>query len=99
MIFNALAFLYAAAGLIAAWLANNWLYPYQEVSDGSFVTSFAIGGAFLLIDVAYRAANFRDEGAMRFLWPSRGGHIFFVPCWLIGPILLFVGVNKYLAAG
>jgi hypothetical protein len=75
----------AAAGLAA----------YSAFGSGSIAT-LAGGLALVLFDLYHR---FRNSGES--LWlvhPDAGGHVWFMPIWIVGSILLAAGIAERLGA-
>jgi hypothetical protein len=79
----------AAFGLIAGIAMSLFSHP-----NDLWMGLLAAGVLGLAIDLAVRffMPGEDDEGFRAFIRPSSGGHIFFVPVWVLALFLLLVGV-------
>jgi hypothetical protein len=77
---------------IAEWLTStNW-----RTDPG---LGMLVGGSVVLaVDLIYRGKGFPGEDNWRFVKPSTGGHIIFLPVWLFGLSLCLVGAEGLLTA-
>jgi len=68
----------------------SWALGFDEsASDSSFVAAWCAVAA--LIDLACRSAgiiNSSRQNWLRFIAPSNGGHVFFIPIWIWTTALL-----------
>lgn len=75
----------------------------------SFALGFGLGALFgipeggamllggllaLLADALYRHLWFRNSGSRKYFMPKYGGHIIFIPVWILGLIWMFMGLLK-----
>jgi hypothetical protein len=60
-----------------------------RVADVAGLPFLALGGTWLICDLVYR---FR-WGGRRLLHHLHGGHLYFIPMWVLGVVLLWAGVQ------
>ena len=82
ILFNFRGLLFAGIGLaaaigIAGWVTGEW-------HGDSEVSFFVLGALVLAIDLGYRARQQAEPGGWRLFRSDAGGHVFFIPIWLIG---------------
>jgi hypothetical protein len=91
IIFNAPALLCGLVALAAGWASS--IIPAAKHGDVSFCVGLAAGG---LTDFLYRWLTDGERTLERALArkaaqlfvPNRGGHLFFIPIWLIAQALV-----------
>jgi hypothetical protein len=88
MIFNLLGVVFFLILAMASFLIQHFLGKWGPVDP---VGDFVLGSLTVLLDGGYRATSFREQGGWRFLSPSTGGHLFFIPVWVLGVIWILVG--------
>ncbi len=81
MIFNLLGLGMAFAAAFIGAIATGLLF---RVNGGPLL--YGVGVAAILIDVIYRAT----KGGKQWVSPNSGGHIWFIPIWVLG-IVAIVG--------
>lgn len=83
-------FNYLAAGMFIAALAIG--YGLQSAlgvqGNDNFLAVMIAMSIACLADLAFRFTR-KEENLGRFLWPSTGGHIMFVPVWVCSTFLMF----------
>ena len=60
------------------------------------VACIVAGGMFLAGDGGYRLSHFKEEGWRRIFLPATGGHLYFIPCWVIGLLIFSYVLRQWL---
>jgi hypothetical protein len=60
------------------------------------VGAAVIGGVFLLSDLTFRLSCLKEQGWRSIIVPQRGGHLYFIPCWLIGLVIYWFLIREWL---
>ena len=83
--YNNLGLLMSGGPIFIMMLAAIYLPDFSD-----WWVSFPLCGMILLVwDLAYRATL----GNRKLFSPSSGGHIFFIPCWILGLLLIWAYVH------
>lgn len=88
LIFNVAGLAMIILGMIVMY--GLWWLVYLISGDSRylmFVSVMAGLVATIIADLAYRALGDRQTGWLRFLYPSTGGSLFFLPVWLLGVLM------------
>ncbi|HYT88818.1 MAG TPA: hypothetical protein VEL76_08930 [Gemmataceae bacterium] len=88
IIFNLLGAVFFLILVMASFLIQHFFGKWGPVDP---VGDFVLGSLTVLLDGGYRATCFREQGRWRFLSPSTGGHLFFIPVWGFGVVWILVG--------
>jgi hypothetical protein len=76
----------------ALWFLLDHFGAWHELA---VVVGLIVGGAIALgLDIRYRVTHHQGEGAYRFIHPSRGGNIWFVPLWFLGGATFLFGIGS-----
>jgi hypothetical protein len=72
----------------------------QGLTTGNWETDAGIGlmiagPAALAVDLIYRGSQFAEEGRWRFVKPTTGGQLMFIPIWVFGFAWIFVGIHAF----
>ena len=72
----------------------------QGLTTGNWETDTGIGlmiagPAALLVDLFYRGSQFPEEDRWRFVKPTTGGQLMFIPIWVFGIAWIFVGIHAF----
>ena len=89
LIFNIPGLVFAVAALGIAY-AIGGLVTGEWHGDNA-VSFFVLGTLALAMDLGYRARRVHDSSAWRFVRPTAGGHILFIPIWVFGAIWIIMG--------
>ena len=87
IIFNRVGVRAFLATLLIAGLLGGWMWMFDKdcfLSCGTVGCLMASGVFMLLFDFWYRMAH----GECSLLQPRRGGHLFFIPVWMLGGICI-----------
>jgi hypothetical protein len=87
IVFNGQALVLFILGLVPGgitWLISKYLVHATERSIDTW-SICALAAGMALFDLAMRVPDpKKEQGAFNFLRPSGGGHVCFVPVWIIG---------------
>ncbi|HEU4432646.1 MAG TPA: hypothetical protein VFR51_04570 [Pyrinomonadaceae bacterium] len=92
IIFNYAGVAFVILALFGGWAVKfaAWALGFEEsANDFSFVAAWCAVAA--LIDLVCRSAgilNSSPRNWLRFIAPSNGGHLFFIPIWILTSVLL-----------
>jgi hypothetical protein len=75
------------AGILMAAGAIGYLVAYLSGEKSGGLSILAGGLTAVVLDVLYRTK--REDGSL--FHPRRGGHISFIPAWIIGSVMIMVG--------
>jgi hypothetical protein len=89
IIFNIPGLLFAVAALGIAYAVGGLVTG--EWHGDNAVSFFVLGALALAMDLGYRARQAHDSGAWRFVRPTAGGHILFIPIWVFGALWIIMG--------
>jgi hypothetical protein len=97
LIFNTVGLGFAAlgvgTGLLLRWAAA-WIWGPSRLLD---IMAVVIASALAIaVDVRYRASSHRDDALKMLFDPLTGGHVCFLPVWLLGLGAIAVTVNDLL---
>ncbi len=83
-------FNYLAAGILIVALMIGYGIQAMTgpIGDGNTLAVFITLGLASLFDAVYRWRQ-TEESAWRFLWPSTGGHVMFIPVWAFAVYMVF----------
>ena len=68
--------------LVGCLVGATALFVFRDATVAA--TSGSVCGILVVVgcDLRYRATNRRELGPMRFLWPTAGGMLWFIPLWI-----------------
>lgn len=91
LIFNLVGAGWWVLGVITAWTVFGIGYKLGLVKEGGDWIMVIAASVTFLLDLTARARGWIQErsDALRFVMPGAGGHIFFIPCWLVALIAIF----------
>lgn len=101
IIFNYVGVAFCILALFGGWAVkfSAWALGFGEsATDVSFVASWA--AVLTLLDVASRSIgifNSSPKSWARFIAPSCGGHLFFIPIWILATALLTYQIVRMFA--
>jgi hypothetical protein len=84
------AVLVVGTGFLLQWVASV-VWGASKLIDT--IVMMVASALAILLDAGYRAANHHEVGLERLLYPSTGGHIWFIPVWFLGLAGVAVAVN------
>ena len=87
IIFNIPGALALGAGIAIAYC----LFPAHREGSYGMLAGWLVTA---LLDAASRWVRHRDSGWLRFILPTTGGHLFFIPVWMIGLLLAGSGAAR-----
>ena len=95
IIFNTITFLELGAGVFLGFPLTCLLWWLAVPWAGDAGWAVGVIGA-ILIDLGVRIMHGRaSENTLGWifamLWPATGGHVFFIPVWVLLPVLFFIG--------
>lgn len=94
IIFNGTVALEILVSVIVGFIIGKILSIFGIHSFGNFDTAFLFGSlTLIIIDSLARLAkvyNNKDK-AHKFFYPNRGGHVFFIPGFIVGVFILVSG--------
>jgi hypothetical protein len=89
MLIGALVLAFVVGGIVDA----VWPNEARGVAAGGGVFFVSV----VVADLVYRWRQNRDRGGRRFILPTTGGQIFFVPVWVILGVLPAIGIAVLIA--
>ncbi len=82
------------AGLVMVIIAGLILSGMNAITDSSSMAGAVAGITTVLMDVIYRVKKDENQSInwTKFIRPFRGGHVFYVPVWIWGIIIVIAGL-------
>ena len=101
VIFNWLAALEIVVSLLIGFLVNKFfsLFGIQgTASDMIFIVTIAISLGIIDFVLRLRKIQSTDGELHELIYPNRGGHLMFIPVFILGIVWLIYGIAKALGA-
>ncbi len=98
IIFNHLGAIFFGAGFFL-FIVSSIICPSGDVARGYLVPMQLAGLVMVILDEGYRLytqiADFGTIGFRFWFHPEYGGHVWFVPVWLLGIVIILLGYIAY----
>jgi hypothetical protein len=89
IIFNFIGLLFVAIAFGVAYVVSG--SALGEWHGDNALSYYLLGTLTLGLDLAYRKFRSNDQSSSQFFRPSEGGHLFFIPVWMIGALWIILG--------